>query len=308
MDDPVTVCQYYFEKQKYLSKAIFGTLAKPGKKGKPGKMLSQEYLVPLGQVSEGLRYSWGEPPHCHILLWLDEESTERLEDGYAISAMVPNKTDDPVLYRLVREFQVHTHKDDVCRTVHRVNRWCKQGYPQPLAARDHLNESGSLWFYRRINLRDKMVIPCNETLLKLSNSNIHVQPMTTKGILYYLCSYLTKHEPTFELADPDMKVSAIKKMLLVRNVSLPEAVANIFGHSHFGSHPTDIRAVFSESLMGSICIIAVIKSWDIFLSMTFSVIGKSIWSKNISLICDKYTYCICAPRDCTHHTDSHHRW
>ena len=124
---------------------------------------------------------------------------------------------------------------------------CRQGYPQKLCNlyiiyiylgdHDKLNESGTRWLYKRIGNKDRRVVSYNAQLLKLCKSNINVQRLTNKGILWYVCAYLAKIEPGLQLAEISKKSSEVKKHLLMRNISLMEADAIIFGLKHYECKP-----------------------------------------------------------------------
>ena len=224
-DDPVRVNDYFFKREKRLNKAIYGT---GGKAGIFGKVTSSFCRI---------EYQDRGAPHAHILLYLDEEGTKRLDDGVMISAEIPRKRHDPELKALVRKYQIHECKNDVCLVFWR-NNMCRMGYPQRMVETDQLSEDQTRWLYRRRNKRDRRVVAFNATLLKLCQSNINVQRLTSKGILWYICSYLAKVEPGFHLGEKQKKLSEVKMYLLVRNVSLMEACAIIFGNRHYETKPT----------------------------------------------------------------------
>ena len=53
-----------------------------------------------------------------------------------------------------------------------------------------------------------------------------------------MCSYLCKKNDTYELALENKLTSEIKRMLLIRNISMVEAVATIYQESHYSNYPT----------------------------------------------------------------------
>ena len=89
-DDPVTLTEYFFKKQKRINK---------------GKVTS---------CFQRIEYQDRGAPHSHILLYLNKEGTARLGNGVAISAMIPNREDDPELYHLVYQYQIHNVNNSNC--------------------------------------------------------------------------------------------------------------------------------------------------------------------------------------------------
>ena len=221
--EPIKTCNYYFKKQIIIDRAILGTKTTPGIFGKVTSYFSK------------IEYQMRGSPHSHILLYLDKESSDRLDDGYLVSATIPDPNIDQDLYDKVRKFQIHKHNKN-CKLTPNSD-ICKNGYPQPIRDHDQVDESTGRWIYKRRYEGERNVVPYNDLLLKLCNCNINVQRLTDKALLYYICAYITKIQPGFNLGLADKTHNQIKNLLLVRNISVVEAIALTFGYRHYKSKP-----------------------------------------------------------------------
>ena len=185
-----------------------------------------------------IEYKGRGAPHAHLLIYLDKKTSNRLyEDDYAISAIIPDKETDPELYDLVKKFQIHECKEDIC-IIFRGKIIYRQGYPQPIVDRDIIHPTGSRWLYRREKAKDRWVIPYTRSLLKLRQCNMSAQLVTDKGILNYLIGYLVKVEQGYYIGDFDKNPNEVERYLNVRNVGIPEAIADTLGYSHYTTKPT----------------------------------------------------------------------
>ena len=163
--------------------------------------------APLGKIQDyfaRVEFQSRGSPHMHMFIWVEnapslytsnaDELTSFIDSK--ISTVIPDKTLYPILNKLVKKLQIHSHRPS-CQ---RRNR-CRFSFPyEPcnetkiLSALDIL-QSKKFYVTRRTK-NDTMVNAYNPTILMHWQANMDIQMVDGPiGIAYYVCSYICKAEP-----------------------------------------------------------------------------------------------------------------
>ncbi|GKB34511.1 hypothetical protein Tco_0879453, partial [Tanacetum coccineum] len=181
-------------------------------------------------------------PHCHILLWLEEEdklNTPSQIDQY-ISAEIPDKEEDPELYQIVTDHMMHGpcgHENPSCPCT--VDFKCTKKFPKQFNESTFIDESGYA-IYRRRNdgnsikksgsdLHNGYVVPYNPGLLRRYQSHINVEWCNQIGSIKYLFKYINKGPDRVTVAVDGEEVDEVQDYYDCRYLSACEAAWRIYG-------------------------------------------------------------------------------
>nr|XP_043638232.1 uncharacterized protein LOC122609239 [Erigeron canadensis] len=144
-------------------------------------------------------------PHCHILLWVSSDHTIQEAtslDNY-ISAELPDKVADPILYRIVTESMLHgpcgLAKLNVgCMFEGR----CSKCFPKPYEDVTRFDSYGYVHYKRRhtdehfmkggVPLDNGFVVPYNSDLCRHFDAHINVEYCGWSMLIKYLFKYISK--------------------------------------------------------------------------------------------------------------------
>ena len=109
-----------------------------------------------------------------------------------VSAEVPNHNQDPELYDIVQQFQIHPHTH-LSVPYSRCNKQgtCVFGFPHSLQPTTTINEQGRVQ-YRRRNPTDCWVVSYIPILSRILKCHLHVDIYFTVNVFMYLYKYLFK--------------------------------------------------------------------------------------------------------------------
>ena len=196
-------------------------------------------------------------PHEHILLILSKNAklnTVEKIDSF-ICAEIPDKNDDPELYRLVTSKMIH--KCEEKKLCIKKDGKCKYGYPKSYRNFTTLKDDSYPEYRRRFvkgqfitrtikkNKQDpvgiqktfhydnKHVAPYNPTLLKMFQSHLNIEAVTGFKTIKYLYKYVHKGHTCASLKlitddEVESKPNEVLKYLDARFVNAQEACHRIF--------------------------------------------------------------------------------
>lgn len=144
-------------------------------------------------------------PHIHLLLWLKNKITPNQIDN-VISAELPNKEDDPLLFNSAARHMIHgpcgvLNTNSSCMTVGR----CSKKFPKlfqshtstgddgyPKYRRLSPEEGGQIATIRNNYIDNRWVVPYNPLLLKTFDAHINVELCSSVKSIKYITKYINK--------------------------------------------------------------------------------------------------------------------
>ncbi|KAI3812104.1 hypothetical protein L1987_16809 [Smallanthus sonchifolius] len=200
-------------------------------------------------------------PHAHICLFMHADhkvpTVEHIDP--VISAEIPDKNEDPILYSLVSEYMIHGPcgiENMSCPCM--IDRKCSKHFPKKF--RDHtcIDLDGFPEYRRRnsgcfveksgVKLDNRSVVPYNKVLLKRYQAHINVEWCNQAGSIKYLFKYINKgHDRatiSFVQNDHQQMVDEIKDYYSCRYISACEASWRIFSYDVHYRNPAVIRLPF----------------------------------------------------------------
>ena len=144
-------------------------------------------------------------PHAHVLLWLIKKINSNQIDAI-ISAELPDKRTDPVLFEIVKSNMVHgpcgvINENSPCM----VNGECTKNYSRKFLLETQFCEDGYP-SYRRRTLEDggfetevgkykvdnRWIVPYSPLLLKIFKAHINIEFCNSIKSIKYVCKYINK--------------------------------------------------------------------------------------------------------------------
>ncbi|KAK9740196.1 hypothetical protein RND81_03G018300 [Saponaria officinalis] len=189
-------------------------------------------------------------PHAHILLFLhrDNKFPEVADVDKIISAEIPSKHDNPVLYDAVKEFMMHgpcgsANRNSPCM----VESKCSKYFPKNFTLRKTVDAEGYPLYKRRDNgafvekngvqLDNGYVVPYNSKLLLKYRAHINIEWCNQSRSIKYLFKYINKGFDRVTVQstqrrrngqNPDI-IDEIQQYYDCRYISPCEVVWRIFG-------------------------------------------------------------------------------
>ena len=185
-------------------------------------------------------------PHAHILVILSSECKirDRAEIDQIISAEIPDKTVNPILFKIVTETMVHgpcgkgLDNQSVCME----NGKCTKEFPKPFQRETIENNGGYPRYMRRDNevfieknnvkLDNRWIVPYNPYLTVKFQAHINVELCSTISSIKYIYKYIYKGYDCggvqVENNNNNKRYDEINNYLNVRYVSSNEAIWRLF--------------------------------------------------------------------------------
>jgi hypothetical protein len=135
-----------------------------------------------------------------------------------------------MLYYLVMRYQIHYCQDHICGGVRRFGIY-KKGAPWPISNHTFYEPGNPRYMYRR-GPADTRVSSYNAELLLLWQGHLNVQYATSQGLTAYICKYITKTEPLFEVSYID-GATKLQRHLKARRIGLIETIIHALGLNIF---------------------------------------------------------------------------
>jgi hypothetical protein len=216
-DRPWEAVQYYFERLHWLKKTLLNNQKSSG----------------FGQLQESVQrqeFQLRGAIHSHCLLWCEKSIPELIRTSY-IRADLPNPNIEPLLYKVVKKWQIHTCKSHICGGLNPATGQCKKGFPAPLSSITYQAEHQLRYTYKRLTEDDRWVVPYNAELILLWDAHCNVQYCTSTGLASYISKYVTKVEPksVLNIRSTDYTTSH----LLARRVGSMENMVLLLSHNIF---------------------------------------------------------------------------
>ncbi|GJX83105.1 hypothetical protein Tco_0332586, partial [Tanacetum coccineum] len=144
-------------------------------------------------------------PYAHVCLFLhkDDKVPNVDQNDKFISAEIPDKDEDPDLYKLVTDFMMHgpCDEDDATQVCMTDGKYTKH-FPKKFTQRSSVDSEGYPVYRRRDNgryvesigsqLHNGYVVRYNATLLKRYQYDINVEWCNQTGSIKYLFKYINK--------------------------------------------------------------------------------------------------------------------
>ncbi|XP_059223034.1 uncharacterized protein LOC131996874 [Stomoxys calcitrans] len=157
-------------------------------------------------------------PHVHLLVWLVNKIRPNQIDS-VISAELPVKEDDPVLFEIVKKHMVH----GPCGTLNRNSACmrdskCSKKFPKPFQIQTSTSDDGYPKYRRRspdqggqsatvgnYDIDNRWIVPHNPLLLKIFDAHINVELCSSIKSIQYVTKYINKgsDQATFSIQSPN---------------------------------------------------------------------------------------------------------
>ncbi|XP_028766672.1 uncharacterized protein LOC114724484 [Neltuma alba] len=193
-------------------------------------------------------------PHAHILLFLDhsDKIKEPSDIDNIISAEIPDKESDPILYDLVKRFMIHgpcgaINPKSPCMKDNK----CSKYFPKRFNPNTTIDDEGYPTYRRRdhghtikvksVPLDSRYVVPYNPMLLKMFQAHINVEKCNQSTSIKYLFKYISKGNDRVVAGIFDANggfLDEIQQYYNFRYISACEATWRIFGFDIHHRHPS----------------------------------------------------------------------
>ena len=187
------------------------------------------------------------------MLFLEDDDKIKTTDHIDrfISSEIPDKNEDPELYKIVTEHMMHGPcgpERPSCPCT--VKNKCTKKFPKQFNDKTVIDESGYALYRRRndgstinksgIDLHNGYVVPYNPGLLRRFQSHINVEWCNQIGSIKYLFKYINKGPDRATVGLEDEDVDEIKEYYDCRYLSACEASWRIFGFNiHYRFPPVE---------------------------------------------------------------------
>uniref|UniRef100_A0A8D9BUG3 Helitron helicase-like domain-containing protein n=1 Tax=Cacopsylla melanoneura TaxID=428564 RepID=A0A8D9BUG3_9HEMI len=149
-------------------------------------------------------------PHIHILVWLTEKISPHQVDSF-ISAEIPKKDEDPILYDIITKSMIHgpcgtLNPNSVCMKEGK----CSKKFPRSFVSETQTGEDGYPTYRRRspeeggekfalklksgtmCEIDNRWVVPYCPLLSRIFNAHINVEYCHSVKSIKYVCKYVNK--------------------------------------------------------------------------------------------------------------------
>lgn len=190
-------------------------------------------------------------PHAHILIWL-KEKIRSTDIDKIISAEIPNRVEDPILFEVVTKNMIHGPCGSINnRSPCMVDGRCSKKFPRSLLQETQTGKDGYPLYKRRkpgdggftfkirphnssgeeIEIDNSWVVPYNPLLSKMFQAHINVEWCHSVKSIKYICKYVNKgsDQAVFELRQMTPTVDEVQEFQMGRYISSNEAVWRILG-------------------------------------------------------------------------------
>lgn len=196
-------------------------------------------------------------PHAHILIWLKEKIHSDHIDKI-ISAEIPDKEEDPLLFEVITTSMIH----GPCGTFNPKSPCMKDGhctkrYPRNFLMETQTGQDGYPAYRRRkpedgghvatvkikqrhVQIDNRWVVPYTPLLSKIFKAHINVEYCNSVKSIKYICKYINKGSDMAIISVTD-KNDEITQYQMGRYISSNEAVWRILSFPIHERHPTVIH-------------------------------------------------------------------
>ncbi|GBP05743.1 ATP-dependent DNA helicase PIF1 [Eumeta japonica] len=191
-------------------------------------------------------------PHVHLLVWLVNKIRPNQIDK-VISAELPDKDEDPILYEIVKKNMVH----GPCGTLNpnspcMRDSKCSKKFPKSFQTQTITSDDGYPKYRRRspeqggksatVRNRDidnRWIVPYNRLLLKIFDAHINVELCNSIKSIQYVTKYINKgsDQATFSIQSPN----EVEKYQSGRYICSSEAVWRILSFEVHDRAPTIVH-------------------------------------------------------------------
>ncbi len=199
-------------------------------------------------------------PHAHILLWLKEKIHSDKIDS-VISAEIPDKNTDPVLYDVVRTQMVHgpcgpLNFNSPCMTKGK----CTKKFPKSFVDETQTGDDSYPVYRRRapenggfttnirrgnrdeIDIDNRWIVPYSPILCRAFNAHINVEYCNSIKSIKYVCKYVNKGSDMAMMGLQEVdKNDEISCYQMARYISSNEAVWRLLSFPIHERYPTVIH-------------------------------------------------------------------
>ncbi|XP_016649779.1 PREDICTED: uncharacterized protein LOC103332554 [Prunus mume] len=191
-------------------------------------------------------------PHAHMLIWLKRsyKCFSAVDIDSIISAELPDKTVDSVLYDIVSQFMIHgpcgeINPNSPCMREGK----CSKSFPKQYKSETIFETNGFPVYRRRddsnkfvlkngIQVDNSFVVPYNSELLLRYNAHINVESCCQSMLIKYLFKYINKGSDRARVVFQENKEDEILAYLNCRYISPYEAVWRLFQYPIHSRKPS----------------------------------------------------------------------
>lgn len=191
-------------------------------------------------------------PHVHLLVWLVNKIRSNQIDS-VISAELPIKEEDPVLFEIVKKHMVHgpcgiLNPNSPCMRGSK----CSKKFPKsfqtqtstsddgyPKYRRQSPEQGGQSATVRNHDIDNRWIVPYNPLLLKIFDAHINVELCSSIKSIQYVTKYINKgsDQATFSIQSPN----EVEKYQSGRYICSSEAVWRILSFEVHNRAPTIVH-------------------------------------------------------------------
>lgn len=199
-------------------------------------------------------------PHAHILIWL-KCKIKPCEIDQLISAEIPNKYDDPLLFDIISKHMIHGPCGSLnSKSPCMIDGKCSKKYPRTLITETQTGQDGYPLYRRRsvenggfktsfklnnvyIDIDNRWVVPYSPILSKTFKTHINIEYCNSVKSIKYICKYVYKGNDmaVYGLSNVSMNYDEISNYQIGRYISSNEAAWRIFGFNIHERYPAVVK-------------------------------------------------------------------
>ncbi|XP_046660821.1 uncharacterized protein LOC124354421 [Homalodisca vitripennis] len=196
-------------------------------------------------------------PHAHILIWLKEKIHSDHIDKI-ISAEIPDKEEDPLLFNIITSSMIHGPCGNLNPTSSCMkDRQCTKRYPRSFLLETQTGQDGYPQYkgrkpedgghvavgkikQREVQIDNRWVVPYTPLLSKTFQAHINVEYCNSVKSIKYICKYINKGSDMamFGVSNDNDEISLYQ---MGRYISSNEAVWRILSFPIHDRHPTVVH-------------------------------------------------------------------